>query len=85
MSAAREQEYYVAVKDANRQIWDGINTLISLQREWNSLDYGTTLDDGEGGNVPLTKTEITAVVNTTANAFVTLLGDGHGTNMAKLL
>ena len=81
----REQDFYTLVKQHNQAIWDGINALVALQREWNALDYGNTLDAGEGENVPLTRTEIGAVVFDTANAFVTVLNVGHATNMAKLL
>jgi hypothetical protein len=83
--ASREQDFYTVVRSANKAIWDGINTLVALQREWNALDYGTTLDPGEGANEGLSKTDIGAVTFDTANALVTLLGQGHATNMAKLL
>ena len=58
---------------------------MALQREYNALDHGNTLDDGEGSNTGVTKEEVGAVVFDTANAMVTLLGAGHATNMAKLL
>ena len=85
MASAREQEYYTAVREANESVWNGINSLVALQREYTALDYGNTLDPGEGQNAGLTKVEVAAVVFDTANAFVTLLGSGHATNMAKLL
>lgn len=81
----REQDFYTEARAANRAIWDGINTLVALQREWNALDYGNSLDVGEGENEGLTKTQVGAVTFDTANAMVTLLGSGHATNMAKLL
>lgn len=82
---AREQDYISAVRDANKAIWNGINTLVALQREWNALDYGSTLPDGTDGNTGYTKNKVGAVVFDTANAFVAVLGAGHATNMAKLL
>jgi hypothetical protein len=82
---SREQKYYDEVRNANERLWDAINTLVSLQREWHALDYANTLDPGAGPHEGLTKTEISAVVNDTANAMVTLLNAGHATNMAKLL
>lgn len=82
---AREADFITEARAANKAIWDGINTLIALQREWNALDYGTILTDGSGANEGVTKTEVGAVVFDSANAFVTLLGQGHATNMAKLL
>lgn len=82
---SRETNYYNNVRAANRQVWDGINALVALQREYNAMDYGTTLSPGDGPNDGITKTELGAVVFDTANAFQTLLGQGHATNMAKLL
>ena len=82
---AREQDFISEARAANRAIWDGINALVALQREWSALDYGTTLDDGAGTNTGGTRTEVGAVVFDTANAMVTLLGTGHATNMANLL
>lgn len=81
----REQDFISEVKAANRKIWDGINELKSLQREWNALDYGNTLDPGVGENEGLTAVEVGAVAFDTANALETTLNTGHATNMAKLL
>lgn len=85
MSATREQNYYNEVRNANENLWDAINALAALQREWDALDYGTTLDDGAGAHAGITKTELGAVVFATTDAFVALLDGGHATNMAKLL
>lgn len=82
---SREQDFITEARDANSKIWEGINALKSLQREWNALDYGTTLDDGEGENTGITKAEVGAVVFDTANALITVLDAGNATNMAKLL
>ena len=82
---AREHDYYTLVRQANRDVWDGINQLKALQAEWNALDYTTNLDPGAGENLGLTKAELSSVVFDTTNAMVTLLGSGHATNMAKLL
>jgi hypothetical protein len=83
--AGREQDYISTARQYNRHIWEGINGLIALQREWEALDYGTTLDPGEGDNEGITSADIGSVVFDTANAFVTVLDAGHATNMAKLL
>lgn len=83
--ANRHQDYISTVRAANKAIWDGINTLVSAQREWNALDYGNTLPVGEGGNDGITKTQVGSVTFDTANALVGVLGAGHATNMAKLL
>jgi hypothetical protein len=82
---SRESDFITEARQANREIWNAINKLVSLQREWNALDYGNTLDDGAGENTGITKTEVGAVVFDTANAFVAVLGAGHATNMANLL
>ena len=82
---SRQSDYISEARAANRQVWEGINALKSLQREYNALDYGNTLPDGSGENDGITKAEVGAVVFDTANALVTLLDAGHATNMAKLL
>lgn len=83
---ARSSDYITAVRGANKAIWDGINELVALQREYVALDYGTTLvADTQGNNVGYTPAEITSVVFDTANALVAVLDAGHKTNMAKLL
>jgi hypothetical protein len=81
----RSQDYITLVRQHNKAIWDGINNLVSLQREWNALDLGSTLPNGEGENAGITPTEVGAVTFDTANAFVAVLNAGHATNMAKLL
>ncbi len=83
--ANRHQDYISTVRAANKAIWDGVNTLVALQREWNALDYGNTLPVGEGENDGINKTLVGAVTFDTANALVAVLGAGHATNMAKLL
>ena len=82
---SRQSDYITEARAANRQVWDGINALKALQREYNALDYGNTLPDGSGENDGITGAEVGAVVFDTANALVTLLDAGHATNMAKLL
>ena len=82
---SRQADYISEARAANRQVWDGINALKALQREYNALDYGNTLPDGSGENEGISKAEVGAVVFDTANALVTLLDAGHATNMAKLL
>lgn len=87
--ATAAENYYNNVRNANRQVWDGINALQALQREWNALDYGNTLPQGDdlgGDHAGVTRAELGAVVFDTANAMETeVLNAGHATNMAKLL
>lgn len=82
---SREQNFITEARELNRQIWNGINALVAMQREWNALDYGSTLDPGVGDNTGIEAGEVGAVVFDTANAFVAVLNGGHATNMAKLL
>lgn len=78
-------DYITQVRIANQRVWEGINALKAAQREYNALDYGTTLSDGTGPNEGITKVMVGAVVFATADAFSALLDTGHATNMAKLL
>lgn len=82
---SRQSDFITEAREANREIWDGINKLVALQREWNALDYGNTLADGVDGNAGYTAAEVGAVVFDTANAMVAVLGAGHATNMGNLL
>jgi len=81
----REQDFYTLARQHNKAIWDALNSLVALQREWNALDYGNTLEPGAGANEGLTDVEIGAVVFDTTNAMLAVLAAGHATNMAKLL
>lgn len=82
---SRESDYISEARQANRELWNAINTLVSLQREWNALNYSQELTDFQGENEGLTGAQVGAVVFDSANAFVTVLNAGHATNMAKLL
>jgi hypothetical protein len=81
----RHQAYMDQVKGLNRQVWDGIHTLLAMQAEWNALDYGSTMEAGSGTNEGITPAEVGAVVFDSANALKAVLNAGHATNMAKLL
>lgn len=82
---SRESDYVTEVRQANREVWEGILKLLSLQKEWNALDYSQELNDFVGENAHLNATQVGAVVFDTANALETLLQSGHATNMATLL
>ena len=82
---SREQDFITSARIANRKVWEGINELKAMQREWAALDYGTTLDAGEGENAGISGAEVGAVVFATADAIEDVLDAGHATNMAKLL
>lgn len=82
---ARQSDYISLARESNRKVWEGINELVALQREWNAEDYGTTLADGVGANEGITKAQVGAVVFDTADALVQVLNAGSATNMANLL
>ena len=86
MSAARESDYVSETRQLARQLWDAVNGLVALQREWNALDYGNTLNTFEGENTGLVAADVGAVVFDTVNAIVSdVLSVGHATNLSKLL
>ena len=85
---ARSEDFYSAARQAARDLWEATHTLKNLQDEWNALDYGNTLPDGDanGSNAGLNRTEIGAVVFATADAVAAVvLGSGHATNIANVL
>jgi hypothetical protein len=84
VSISRPDAYITEVRTANRKVWDGINALIILQREWMLCDYTTTLPPGTGDNEGITSQEVSDVVNTTTDALNALLEEGHALNMSKL-
>lgn len=83
--ASREQDYISEARNLNRQLWNALNGLKGMQREFTALDYGTTLADGEGDNAGITKVDVGAVVFATTDAIIDLFNSGHATNCAKLL
>lgn len=80
--ATRHEEFVNDARRMSRAIWENLNGLLALQREWNALDYGSTLVAPQGGP---TAAEVGSVVFATADAIEDLLATGHATNMAKLL
>lgn len=82
---SREQDFITEAREHNRAVWNGINALKALQREWNALDYGTTLDNGTGDNTGITAASVGAVVFATTDALIAVLDAGSATNMSKLL
>jgi hypothetical protein len=86
MQSERDNRYIDAVLTANKKVWEGLNDLLELQKQWNALDYGSTLIVAESGaKEGLLPANIGAVVFDTANAIQVVLNEGYATNMAKLL
>ena len=83
--ANRQQDFISTVRNHAKAIWAAEQALLALQSEWNALDYGNTLEDGLGENAGITRAEVGSVTFDTANAINTLFGQGHATNLAKLL
>ena len=81
----RTDEYIRQARYHAKAIWDALNALEGMQKEWNALDYGNTMQDGSGDNEGYTSQEVGAVVFATADAMRALLNTGHATNLAKLL
>jgi hypothetical protein len=82
---SREQDFITIARQHNRAVWEALHALKAMQAEWNALDYGNTLDDGDGSNIGITSAEVGSVVFGTTDAMHVVLAAGHATNMAKLL
>lgn len=81
----RKSDYITIARENTRQLWDAVNELKALQLEWQALDYGTTLPDGEGENTGYASAAVGAVVFATTDAILALFAGGHATNLANLL
>jgi hypothetical protein len=83
----RKSAYITETRELARNLWQAINGLEALQKEWNALDYTNTLtaDDFEGANSDLQTLEVSSVVFDTTNALRSVLDQGHATNLAQLL
>lgn len=81
----RQQDYISTARRLTTELWNAIHQLKDLQAEWIALDYSNTLPDGSGANEGYSRQEVSDVVNTTTNAILELLNQGHGTNLAHLL
>lgn len=85
MTLGRDQDYYGEVRDAARAVWNGLNTLQSLQAEWNASDYGNTLAVGSGPNTGLVAADLGAVAFAGHDALKAVMDTGVATNFAKVL
>lgn len=82
----REDAYLAFVRQNTRALWTAYNNLKGAgQGQWNGLDYGTTLQAELPVDAEFTAAEVGAVVFDTVNAIATLMGQGHATNVSKLL
>jgi hypothetical protein len=83
--SAAMQKFYSEARQATTQLAAAHQKLVALQSQWNNLDYGNTLEPGDGIHFGLTGVEIGAVVFDTANAVTAVMTAGHGTNVSRLL
>lgn len=81
----RESDYITRARQAAKQLWQAELALEALQAEWNALNYSATLAAGVGENEGILAADVGSVVFDTADAVRTLFGQGHATNIAKLL
>lgn len=83
---SRHQDFITLARQHATAIWEASTALLEMQKEWNALDYGNTLADGENGNAGYTAAEVGSVVFATADEInLRILTTGHATNLAKLL
>ena len=82
---SRQQQFISDARAKAKTLWETYLELKAMQEEWDALDYTNTLPDGTELNDGYTKAEVSAVINTTIDAITTLMGQGHATNIAKLL
>lgn len=84
---SRQSDFVTLARQEARRLWEALNALEALQKEWNALDYGNTLgaEAFAGENAALNAAQVGAVVFDTANAIRAVLSAGHATNMARLL
>ncbi len=86
MATQRESDFITNARSNVKKLWDAYHYLKAMQDEYNALDYGNTLPDGEGANAGITKAMVGAAVFDTTNEIKLRIFDtGHATNLAKLL
>ena len=84
--ANRHQDFITLARQHAAALWEASTSLLEMQKEWNALDYGNTLPDGENGNAGYTNADVGAVVFATANEIkLRILDTGHATKLANLL
>lgn len=84
---SRQSDFVTLARQEARRLWEALNALEALQKEWNALDYGNTLgaEAFAGQNDHLNALQVGAVVFDTAAAIRAQFDAGHATNVARLL
>ncbi len=82
---SRANVFVDEVQSETRKMWDSLNRLTQLQREWTFGDYTNTLE----ADITLTEYPpigvLSDMLNTTVAALNGLMAAGHGTNLTKVL
>ncbi len=81
----RTTDYITIARQNCRQLWDALNNLEEMQKEWNALDYLNTLPEGTGANAGITAAIVGAAVFDAVTAIRTVMNAGSATNIAKML
>lgn len=84
-TANRQQDYISTARDKARGLWNALNDLEELQKEWNAQDYGSNLAAGAGANTGISRAMVGAAVFDSANALRAVMDAGSATNISNLL
>ena len=85
---SRKSDYVTNARQYARDLWETLNALEAMQKEWSALDYSNTMDASDafiGSNTGLDATMVGSVVFETTNAIRAIFNAGHATNVARLL
>lgn len=82
----QKQNFVSNQRDAVEMFKEAMDTLDALREQWDALSYATeiTQDDLQGENADLTPVMLADALSSHA-AIVTLLNQGHRTNLYRLL
>lgn len=77
-------DFITRYRQASTSWLSALNSLLALKDQYDSLDYGNTLQDSDfAGNSDITKADLVAAVGS-VDALNALFGQGHDTNLYKL-
>lgn len=86
MTATIQNDPFITTARTQVQLfWQAYLNLLGMQAQWNALNYGTTLMDGQGSNAGVTAAAVGSAVFDSMNAIQTVLTQGYATDLAKLL
>lgn len=84
---SRQEQFVAEVRLATRKIIDGYNELEALKKEWDALDYATTIPEAgvEGDHAGINRAAIADVVGTSRGALASMMAAGNATNLHKVI